>query len=330
MTHQKIGSITILPGKNGSRVPYSTSLLIEGKNEATLIDCGGGDETFDYIKKNFLITSLYLTHYHLDHVWGANLFDESTVYINPYDFKKLADPYELAKANGITALYSPEKVEKWVQTYFVQGKPFRPDLPTYKGVMGLAKSIYPFGQAIETAGTQMFMLHTPGHTEGYCSPYFPEHGVLFVGDFDLTSFGPWYNNADSDIDDFILSSKLTLETDAEYFVTAHHKGTYTRKDYTKRLGEYIEIIYKREERTLQAIEKGLDPKEIVWHGIFYYVENHKKNRHLMDSEIIGIAKHIKRLIKQGYPFESYFQDFLTFFNLKKEALDYKSQPLLIK
>jgi hydroxyacylglutathione hydrolase len=330
MSHQKIGPITILTGKNGSRVPYSTSLLIEGNKEATLIDCGGGYEIFDYIKKNFMVQSLYLTHYHLDHVWGAHLFEDPTVYINPYDFKKLADPYELAKANGITALYRSEKVEKWVQTYFVEGKPFRPDLPTYKGVMGLPTHIYPFGQALDASGTPMIMLHTPGHTEGYCSPYFPAHGVLFVGDFDLTSFGPWYNNADSDIDDFIESSKLTLETDAEYFITAHHKGTYKRKEYVQRLADYIDIIYKREDHTIQAIEKGIDPKEIVWQGIFYYVENHKKNRHLMDSEIIGIAKHIKRLIKQGYPFEAYFQDYLTSFNIKKEALDYKSQPLLIQ
>ncbi|HSU78962.1 MAG TPA: MBL fold metallo-hydrolase, partial [Candidatus Angelobacter sp.] len=292
--------------------------------EATLIDCGGGSDIFNYIKMNFDVRSLYLTHYHLDHVWGAHLFDQATVYINPYDYKKLTDPYELAKANGVTALYSPEKVERWVHTYFVEGKSFRPDLPSYKGVMGLATHVYPFGQAIETSGTQMVMLHTPGHTEGFCSPYFPEVGVLFVGDFDLTSFGPWYNNADSDIDAFIQSAKLTLETDAEIFITAHHKGTYTRKDYTQRLADYIGIISKREDQIKRAIETGLDPMEIVWQGIFYYPQNHEKNRHLMDSEIVGIAKHIMRLIKNGHPFEAYFQDFVTSFNLKKEALDYKN------
>lgn len=326
--YEKVGPITILPGKTNSRVPYSTSLLIEGNQEAALIDCGGGQEVFKYIQSNYKVTSLYLTHYHLDHVWGAYLFKEAQIAINPFDVKKLSDPYELAKVNGVSILHSEEEVEKWVNTYFNEGHAFRPGLPTFQPVMGLVNSVYPYHEPLQVADTTMVMLHTPGHTEGFCCPYFPEHGLLFVGDYDLTSFGPWYNNADSDIEKFAASAQVTLETDAEYFVTAHQKGSFHRKDYEERLKAYIDIIYQREEKTRRAIEAGVEPKDIVLQEIFYFLSNHRDNSHLMESEIIGIAKHIQELIKKGFNYGDYYKAFVSHFKINTEALDYRSEPVL--
>lgn len=328
MTFQEIGPISILTGKNGSRVPYSTSLLIKGKNEeAALIDCGAGQNVFDEVERNHSINTIFLTHYHLDHIWGAHLFDQASIYINPCDLNKLSDPYELAKASGIAAFQDNAGIEKWIQKQIVAKKPAERDKPSWQTVIGVVDHVYSYDELIDVCGTKMKMIHSPGHTEGYCCPYFPEYGMLFVGDFDLTSFGPWYNDADSDIDQFIKSAKRTLETDAKYFVTAHHKGSFERHDYEKRLVKYIDKVYEREEKIKLAIQQGVTPKDIVFKGVFYYIENHQKNRYLMASEIIGIAKHIKRLIKQGYHFKDYFQDFVTYYGIQPDALDYSSEPV---
>jgi glyoxylase-like metal-dependent hydrolase (beta-lactamase superfamily II) len=331
MKTEKIGNISMIMGKNNSRVPFSTSLLIENKDSDVLIDCGGGMEVFHYLKQDCRIRNIYLTHYHLDHVFGAYLFkDEAVIHINPYDYLKLNDPYELAKSSGMTGSDNRNELEKWVNKIIKTDKPLNPDRPQWKPIIGVADRIYPYEEAIDLAGTKMIMLHTPGHTEGFCCPYFPEQGVLFAGDYDLTSFGPWYNNSDSDIDEFIHSAKRTLETDAKYFVTAHHKGWCSRDEYEKSLSHYIGKIYEREDKVRLSIQNGVSPKEIVNKGVFYYIENHQKNPNLMISEIVGIAKHIQRLIKQGYSYEDYNQEFMSYYSLKQEAIEYRSLPYHVK
>lgn len=323
MAIEKMGPIEVIIGENQSKVPFSTSLLINGQSDSVLIDCGGGRQAFDYIKQKH-ITEIYLTHYHLDHIWGTYLFPDAHVTINRCDFKKLSDPLELAKASGIYFLQGKEKASQWIDRQM--NKPDEGALTLrWKSVMNIVNGCYEYEKEIDAAGTKLVMLHTPGHTEGFCCPYFPEYGVLMVGDFDLTSFGPWYMDADSDIDAFLQSAKRTLETDAEYFITAHHKGSFKRKDYEEQLKRYIDKVFEREEKTKRAVMQGIPPKDIVYQEIFYFLSNHRQNTHYLQSEIMGIAKHMRRLIKQGYDFEDYFQSFISHFNLDIDYLDYRSE-----
>jgi len=326
MSFTKIGPLTVIPGENGSRVPFSTSLLVKGTHGAALIDCGSGHQVLNEIKNAYSVRSVYLTHYHLDHIWGAYLFKDAELLINPYDVKKLSDPEELTKASGMLNPTDPHNQEKWMKQLF-EKPPENWNRPHWQPVMNLVEKWYPYDQELDVFGTKMVMIHAPGHTQGYCCPYFPEHGVLFAGDFDLTSFGPWYNNADSDIDEFIASAQKTLETDARIFITSHQKGVVGRKEYEEKLKQYIGKIEEREEKTRSAIKRGLVPSEIVYEEIFYYRESHHKNPQLMISEIVGIAKHIDRLVKNGEPFEDYFEEFLRYFGLSRENIFYRSGPM---
>ncbi|HEX7065865.1 MAG TPA: MBL fold metallo-hydrolase [Bacillales bacterium] len=324
MPIEKIGPIEILIGENNSKVPFSTSLLLNGVKESTLIDCGGGKTVFDYLKKKN-IAEIYLTHYHLDHIWGAYLFPNAEISINPYDLKKISDPHELAKASGLYALYGEKEADRWMEQQL--NKPETDELKLrWQPVLGITNRIFPYEKPIEVGGTTMTILHTPGHTEGYCSPYFPEYGVFYAGDFDLTSFGPWYNDADSDIDQFFKSAQRTLEVDAKYYVTGHHKGTFERSEYEQRLSVYMDKIHEREENTKTAIQKGVLPKDIVYQEIFYLLKNHRQHRRHMGPEVLGIAKHIQHLIKQGYPFEDYFHHFADCHSLQTDWLNYRSKP----
>lgn len=319
MTNKKIGPIEIIRGERNSKVPFSTSLLVEGKDQSALIDCGGGHSVFQHIKETHHISDIYLTHYHIDHVWGAHLFEGANIHINPRDYKKLNDYDELAKASGAYATLGEEGAQQLVSNSIQ--KDTTKDR-SWSNIIDLEKQIYPFDKQIDIAGQTAVMIHTPGHCEGYCSPYFPDYGVIYVGDFDLTSFGPWYNNADSDIDLFIESAYKTLEIEADYYVTGHQKGTFEKKEYKERLMNYLDIIDRRENDVKKAVKNGVPPKEIVWQEIFYFRKNHHANPNLMESEILGIAKHIKRLIKQGESFEAYYKAFVSEFNLHKHYIDY--------
>ncbi|WP_165820910.1 MBL fold metallo-hydrolase [Pueribacillus theae] len=320
MTYTKIGPIEILTGENKSKIPFSTSLLVHGRDETALIDCGTGHKAYDYIKNQKPLKNIYLTHYHLDHISGIGEFPEAQTWINPYDKHKLKDLHELTKANGLYAVLGEEGAEDWIK------KRTERNNPVLNAATNVDMNVYPYELPLQIAGEKMIMIHAPGHTEGLALPYFPDHGILFVVDIDLSSFGPWYNNIDSDIDLFIQSALKTLEVDAEYFVTSHHKGMVRRKEYEQKLHDYLAIIEKREQKLIDAIDRGISPEDIVYEEVFYFKETHKKSPLEMTSEIIGIVKHLQRLIKNGGDYEDYYNEFITTHHLIKEYLFYKKEP----
>lgn len=326
MTYAKIGPIEIITGDNNSKVPFSTSLLIHGPNETALIDCGCGTRAFQYIKQQKPLQNIYLTHYHLDHVWGISDFPDVQVWINRYDKKKLSDLIEMSKANGRYALLGEEKIKEWAND-IKQKRLTNKSEPNWNSILNRQMKIYPYDQPLDVVGEKVIMIHAPGHSEGYALPYFPEHGVLFVVDHDLSSFGPWYNNADCDIDLFIESALKTLEVDAEYFVTSHHKGMVKRKEYEKKLRDYLGVIERREETLIKAIKRGVPLKDIIYEEVFYFKETHAKNPFSLQAEKLGIAKHLSRLAKHDKKWEEYYLEFIRAHSILIDYIYYNSKPL---
>ncbi len=326
MTYRKFGPIEVITGDNNSKVPFSTSLLIHGQNETALIDCGTGTRAFEYIKKQKRLNNIYLTHYHLDHIWGVSNFPNAQVWINPYDKHKLQDLIEISKANGRYATSGEEEIKNWIDD-IKNNRYSNQNEPNWDMTLNRDMSIYPYDEPLDIAGEKVLMLHAPGHSEGIALPYFPEHRVLFVVDLDLSSFGPWYNNADCDIDLFIESALQTLDVDADYFITSHHKGIVPRNEYEEQLRKFIAVIDRREKTIIDAVKRGVSPKDIVYEEAFYFKETHAKNPFSMSSEKLGIAKHLERLSKQDSSWQEYFEEFLTTHSILRDYLSYKSQPL---
>ncbi|MFC4016953.1 MBL fold metallo-hydrolase [Micromonospora sp. GCM10011542] len=68
------------------------------------------------------------------------------------------------------------------------------------------------GQRIEVAGTELLVLHTPGHSPGACSFSAPELGVVFTGDT-LFAGGPGATGRSySDFDTIVRSIRTRLLT----------------------------------------------------------------------------------------------------------------------
>ena len=319
MNMTKIGPIEILMGENGSRMPFSTSMVVKGQHDAALFDCGSGVKAFQYVQNEFNVKAIYLTHHHLDHTWGAHLFADAEIYINPLDYKKVVDTNELVLAQGFPAVLSSEEIEKLVEAQRKQPFPGLDDVVDRKLDI---KGTYDYDQEFVVSDSKVMMIYAPGHTEGYCLPYFPEHGVLFAGDFDLTSFGPFYCDADGDIDLFIQSAYKTLEVDAKYYVTAHQRGIMQKDEYKKELDGYLKIIDKRDGIIKRFINAGKHPRDLTKQGIFYYEEQNNRNPFYLKSEKLGIAKHLERMIKQGEPFEEFYREFLFSQNIKEEYIQY--------
>ena len=326
MNKHNIGPIEVIIGENHSRPPFSTSLLIKGKREDSLIDCGTGVKAFEYIKQEHRVSKVFLTHYHLDHTWGAHYFsDAATFYTNPYDWIKMKNPKESAKAGGMFAALGEDGGQAWLKRRMefnpnINHEPGKQDL---RFPAGLESQIYPYDESFDMSGVEVKMIHAPGHCEGFCCPYFPEYGVLLVGDFDLTSFGPWYFNADSDIDSFIQSARKTLEIDADYYITSHQKGIVEKEEYRYRLEEFLAIIDRREEKIIRAIEQDITPEDLVYQDVIYKRDHKKQNPRLVLIEKNGIIKHLKRLSKQNPKFRSYYDHFVKAHGMFLDYIEYK-------
>ena len=51
---------------------------------------------------------------------------------------------------------------------------------------------FDINKPLDLGEIRLEFLHLPGHSPGHCGLYEPESKVLFIGDIDLSKFGPWY------------------------------------------------------------------------------------------------------------------------------------------
>ncbi|GHV51880.1 MBL fold hydrolase [Deltaproteobacteria bacterium] len=129
-------------------------VLVEGE-EAVAIDPGGkADSVLRFLEQNALkLVAVCNTHLHFDHILGnAQLAEKSgaAIYANP------GDDYLLGSEFSGQRFGMPDT------------QPF-----TYQ----------PWGEAeVTLLGLACQILHTPGHTPGSLSYYFPGQAALFCGD----------------------------------------------------------------------------------------------------------------------------------------------------
>jgi glyoxylase-like metal-dependent hydrolase (beta-lactamase superfamily II) len=89
------------------------------------------------------------------------------------------------------------------------------------------------GQIISVGNFELKVIHTPGHSPGQCCFHFKEQDVLFLADYDLTRFGPWYGDRDSSIEETIASVHLLRKIPADTWVTSHDAGIFTSNCRTR-------------------------------------------------------------------------------------------------
>jgi hydroxyacylglutathione hydrolase len=280
---KRIGPLVIVEGPNNSKVPFSRSLYIDC-SEKVLIDSGADPKALLEINQQFGIELILNTHYHPDHTQYNHLFPDVKKWINPIEFETARTIEGIAKANGIYQEWGEAGVEMW-----------RKNLPQeWITSLGEISGTYDYDEEYSFGGVKISLLHTPGHTSGLVSPYFPELGVVYVSDYDMTSFGPWYNGTDGDIEDFIKSGKRLLGLDANTFITGHQKGIFTKQEFQQEMKRFLNIIDKRDEMIERYVRKGLTFEELTDIGIFYP----KSTLHVpifKTWERSGIRKHLHRL-----------------------------------
>lgn len=142
------------------------------------------------------------------------------------------------------------------------------------------------------------VLHTPGHTRGHCAFHVEPDDVLFIGDIDLSSFGPYYGDAWSDLADFERSLALVRRTPARHYATFRHIGVAGREAFLARLDKFEAVIASREQRLVAYLaEAPRTLEEIVKHRFVYRPADPVSFADPVERR--SMPQHLVRLLAEG-------------------------------
>ncbi|MGE5577594.1 MAG: MBL fold metallo-hydrolase [Syntrophothermus sp.] len=302
MQSPNFGRVRLIPGKEGSRFPFCTSLFIDDEIR-TIIDPGAGPAAFAEHLGGARVDYVLNTHYHFDHINGNHLFPGAKILINKEELEALQSPRKAAEHLGVQEVYGQAGVEEWIRAISSPDTPQAPYSPAFRHewrlATGRAAGSYPYDEDLYFGATRVRMVFTPGHTAGNCCAFFPDEGMVYVGDIDLTAFGPWYCGTDGDIDLFIQSAKALLNLDAGFFVTAHQEGVFSRPDFQERMDRFLGVIEQRETKLADLLEADMTLAQVLERGIVYQ-PRYQVDPWIRMWELLSVEKHARRLAQKGH------------------------------
>jgi len=267
MEDRSFGPIRFLAGENRGRYPNCHSLYIEGAG--ILIDPASSRERLLRLRAEEEVKMVWLSHWHEDHFMHLDLFDDLPLWVSLQDAPPLADLDVLLKWYGLN-----EEEKRFWGPLLLEQFHFRPRKPARYLVDG---------EIIRLGGLSVKVIATPGHTPGHLSFFFREASVLFVGDYDLTRFGPWYGDLFSDIDETRASIERLQEIPAHVVLTGHEAGVF---------------LDPPEKKLLTLLEKPRTLEEIVAACIIYGRPREPKAFFTFGERVL-MTKHLEHLQKRG-------------------------------
>ncbi|MEW6268934.1 MAG: MBL fold metallo-hydrolase [Thermodesulfobacteriota bacterium] len=276
-----IGRVTVLGGERGGRYPHGNSLLVTGSEEAMLID---PSLSLAARAERPRADRVLNSHCHEDHVAGNHLYPDVPWLLHE------ADAPGIRSLDAMMAIYgfSPG-IDAAFRDVLLRDFHFRPRPdPT------------PFadGAVFDLGGVRVRAVHAPGHTRGHCVLHVEPDDVLYLGDVDLSSFGPYYGDAWSSLVDFERTLAAVRRMHARWYATFHHVGVLEGRDaFLERLDRFAAVIAAREARLLEFLAVPRTLGEIVAHRFVYRPGD--AVAFADDVERRSMTQHLERLLATG-------------------------------
>ena len=277
-----LGPVRVLAARDGGRYPEGHSLLVRGREESVLID--PSLTLADAPAPVARVDRLLISHAHEDHLAGVFRYPGIPVHAHGADVEGLRSLDALLAAYGLPAAVEPAWAREIVGRYHYQP---RPDARAFGD-----------GDRFDLGGVTIEVIHLPGHTGGHCAFAVEPGGVLFLADIDLSTFGPYYGDRCSSVDDFERSLRRCRELEARWYVTFHHKGIVDgRAEYLSLLDSYEAVIGRRERALADWLDEPRTLDEIVAHRFVY--RPHVTLLFVEGVERRSAELHLARLIARG-------------------------------
>jgi len=118
-----------------------------------------------------------------------------------------------------------------------------------------------------------------------------------MGDYDLTTFGPWYGDRAGSIDETIASVRKLQQVPAKVWLTSHEDGCF-EGDVAQVFDDYLAVIEAREAKLLDLLAQPRTLAEIVAACIVYRKPREPKAFFEWGEGAI-MGKHLARLLARG-------------------------------
>jgi len=276
-----IPGLFLVPGANRGRFPHSHSFFVDGETTA-LIDVGCGPAVLEALLRVQRLDLAIISHSHVDHCGGLWRLPGTPV-ISP---EQHADKFWRLEPLADRFFGPGPLADAWIQA--VKMMVDARDAP--------AGSHYGDGHIFDFGRVRLQAIHAPGHLDDHYIFFEPRHGLVLLFDIDLTSFGPWYGNPESDIDLFLASIEKARAL-RPALVASSHKGI-VRDDIDQHLRRFAQVFDRRDERLRELLRTARTIDELVDAGPIYGRET-LGNPIVRLSERRMIEKHLLRLERRG-------------------------------
>ncbi len=284
LEQQDIGAVTVLYGERRGKYPHGNTLLVRGSSESLLIDPSLGLVAREPASRPRVDRVLH-SHCHEDHFAGSFLYPDV-----PWHFHE-ADLPGIASLDALMDLYGyPEPIYSAWRKTVVERFHFTPR-PDARGFRD--------GDRFELGGgVRVEVIHAPGHTRGHCFFRMLPDDVLFLADVDLSSFGPYYGDAWSDLEDFERTLARARALDARHYATFHHIGVIDgRAAFLEKLERFTAVIADREARLLAYLSEPRSQAQITEHRFVYRPQDPVPFASAVEQR--SMSQHLARLVRAG-------------------------------
>jgi glyoxylase-like metal-dependent hydrolase (beta-lactamase superfamily II) len=219
------------------------------------VDAGSDPAEIERLRVECGIAAVVMTHYHEDHFTFLSRLPDTPVW------SSAADAPALESLETLLALYGVlgNEWDAFYRNLFAGTFPFVP--------RKVARRIAD-GEELRFGNTRAVAVVAPGHTPGHLCLHFPDDGILFLGDYDLTPFGPWYGDAPCGIDAFRTSARRLAAIAADRFVVSH-EGPVHRGRIGEKMDGYLAVIDRREEALRGYVREPRTRAEIIARRLIY-------------------------------------------------------------
>jgi glyoxylase-like metal-dependent hydrolase (beta-lactamase superfamily II) len=249
----ELGPVTVLTGTDRGKYPHGNSLLVAGTRDTVLID-----PSLTVYERGVPaeVHHVVLSHVHEDHVPGLSLLPDTPVHCHE------ADAVGLRSLDGLMEMYGmPPEIEAQFRGEVVEDFAYAPRAEVHT---------FEDGASFDLGGVTIDVVHTPGHTRGHCVLMVPQARTAYLGDIELTGFGPYYGDAWSSLEDFEKSIARCRTLDADHFVTFHHKWVIDGRDQLlPMLDAFQGVIDDRERRMLEFLAEPRTIEDCADHRFVY-------------------------------------------------------------
>ena len=274
--------IWLIEGGKGGRYPYAHSLYLRDGG-GVLIDCGSDLEDILRLKREEGLKAVVMTHYHEDHFYFLHMLPDVEVWATEADAPALESFEVLLDRYGVTGSEWDPFFRKLLSEKFS----YRP--------RRIARRIAD-GERIPFGRVEAIAVIAPGHTPGHLCLLFPSDGILFLADYDLSDFGPWYGDKPGSIEAFRRSANLLAGIGAPVNVVSHDTPVH-RGDIRPKVAAYLSRIDRREEGLRDFLRQPRTRMEIIQRRIVYG-EGHP-GPWFDYGEWALLSKHLEAMIARG-------------------------------